>query len=276
VLGAIGKPLTAAALERLLVAYRPPPPGRVSSADGTPAAVAAELEDGRLAADFEPIVDLTLGSITAALVRARWPGKITGDPLAAVDAAGLGQRLAEHLLARAREELRHLDLDAWVPLPPSVLADVLVADALAAILRDRVVLVVDAAAVARRDDPARLDLLARLRVKGYGLCVDGFEAGRESLERLPLTHVELPSRLVATAATGDGAHAARLAEALAAAGALGVPVVGRCETAAEFELLLQLGCSFARGPFLAPPTPSAELADRIRTWAPPAASDGVR
>jgi DNA-binding SARP family transcriptional activator/CheY-like chemotaxis protein len=276
VLGAIGKPLTAAALERLLAAYRPPPAGRLSIADGTPAAVAAELEDGSLGADFEPIVDLALGSITAALVLARWPGTSTGDPLAAVDAAGLGQRLTEHLLSRARDELHHLDVDAWVPLPASLLADVSVADALAAILRDRVVLVVDAAALADRHDPARLDLVARLRVKGYGLCAAGFEAGRESLERLPLTHVALPSRLVATAATGDGAHAAQLAEALAAAGALGVPVVGRCATAAEFDLLLQLGCSFARGPFLAPPAPSAEFAERIRAWAPPAASDGSR
>jgi DNA-binding SARP family transcriptional activator/EAL domain-containing protein (putative c-di-GMP-specific phosphodiesterase class I) len=277
VLGAIGKPLSAAALERLLAAYRPPPPGRLSAADGTSAAVARALEDGTLGADFEPIVDLTVGSVSAALVLARWPGTTTGDPLAAVDAAGLGQRLTEHLLARARDELSHLDLDAWVTLPPSLLANVSAADALAAILRDRVVLVVDAASLGRGHNPALLDLLARLRVKGYGLCVDGFEAGRESLERLPLTHAQLPSRLVAaTAGTRDGAHAAQLDRALDAARALGVPVVGRCATAAEFELLLQLGCSFARGPFLGPPMPSGQLADRIGTWALPAAEDGPR
>src|SRR4051812_11054194 len=237
VLGAIGKPLPAAALERLLAAYRPPPPGRLSAADGMPAAVAGALEEGTLAAEFEPIVDLTVGAVSAALVLARWRGITTGDPFAAVDAAGLGQRLTEHLLARAGDELGHLDLDAWVTLPPSLLATVSVADALAAIRRDRVVLVVDAAALGRRHDPALLDLLARLRVKGYGLCVDGFEAGRESLERLPLTHAALPGHIVATvAATGDGAQAAQLAEALDAARALGVPVVGRCATAAEFEL----------------------------------------
>jgi DNA-binding SARP family transcriptional activator/CheY-like chemotaxis protein len=265
VLGAIGKPLTASALERLLTAYRRPAPARVSAVDGTAAALAAALDDGTLAALFEPIVDLALGSVAGVRVTPHWPA--SGDVPAATDAGRLARRLTEHLLRRVRDEIGDLDVDAWVTLPPSLLADVSLADALAAIKRDRVVLIADASALARRDNPAALDLLARLRVKGYGLCVEAFEAGKPSHARLPLTHAELPAHLVpAAAATGEHAQ---LAQALEAVRALGAPVVAQCATAAEFELLLQLGCSFARGPFLGDPVPAAQLADRIRDWATP-------
>jgi DNA-binding SARP family transcriptional activator/CheY-like chemotaxis protein len=267
VLGAVGKPLTARALEDLLSAYQPPPPATASSADDTAAALAA-LDGGTLTADFEPIVDLALGSITGVRAVARWPG----DVLAAVDGAGVGRRFAEHMLRSASDAVRELDVDAWIALPPSVLTDVSLADGLAAIASDRVVLVVS---YVRGDNPATLDVLARLRVKGYGICVDAFGSGGAPLDRVPLTHVQLPAQLVATAAaTGD---AARLQEAIDAARAVDVPVVARCARTAEFELLLRLGCSFAFGPFVAAPVPAAQLPAGLRDWtAPPVASDGVR
>jgi EAL domain-containing protein (putative c-di-GMP-specific phosphodiesterase class I) len=129
------------------------------------------------------------------------------------------------------------------------------------------VLAAGASALADHAGPASLDLLVRLRVKGFGLCLEAFDGGHPSPARLPLTHAELPAQLVATAAvTGD--HA-RLTHAIDAARGLGVPVVGHCATRAEFELLLRLGCSLAHGPFLAPPVAVAELAHRVRTWEAP-------
>jgi DNA-binding SARP family transcriptional activator/EAL domain-containing protein (putative c-di-GMP-specific phosphodiesterase class I) len=277
VLGAVGKPLTARALEELLAAYQPPPEA-ASSAGDTSAAVAAlvsSLDDGTLTADFEPIVDLALGSITGVRAVARWPAAPAGDVLAAVDGAGVGRRFAEHLLRSASDAVREVDVEAWIPLPPSVQTDVSLADALAAVASDRVVLVVSAAGYVRGDSPAALDVLARLRVKGYGICLDAFGSGSALLERLPLTHALLPARLVSTAAaTGD---AARLQEAIDAARAVDVRAIARCATTAEFELLLRLGCSLAFGPFLAAPVQAAQLPAGVRDWtAPPVASDGVR
>ncbi len=270
VLGAVGKPLTTRALEDLLAAYRPPPPVSPQAADGAAAAVVAALDGGTLGVGFEPIVDLALGAITGVRAVAEAPG----DVVAAVDAAGLGRRFAEHLLRSASDAVGDLDLDVWVAVAPSVLGDVSLVDRLAAITRGRVVLVVDAASLARGDRAAVFDVLARLRVKGFGLCLNLRGPPGASLERVPLTHVQLSAQLVASAAAGDPAP---LQEAFDGARALDVPVAGRCATEAEFGLLLALGCSFASGPFLAAPVPAAQLAGRVRGWtAPPAAADGAR
>lgn len=273
VLGAVGKPLTSAALEGMLAAYRPPRRASAGSDDGTGSmsALATALADGSLAVVFEPIVDLGTGRVAALRPTVRWP--FTDDLLTAADDAGLGRGLVEHVLRVARAATRRLELDAFVELSPDLLTDVSLADALAAISRDHVVLVAGAGALASHDSPAMLDLLARLRLKGYGLCVDGFDA--DTLERLPLTHVQLPAELVAAGAVAGDASA--LTTAVNAARVLGAPLVGRCATADEFELLLSVGCSFAHGPFLAPAVPAAQLEQAVAEWtAPPVTVDGRR
>lgn len=92
-----------------------------------------------------------------------------------------------------------------------------------------------------------LDVLARLRVKGFGLCVEG--VGHHGLARYPLTRIALPSELITSACESGDTTA--LHPAIDASLELGVPLIGRCETGDEFELLLRLGCSFAHGPFMA-------------------------
>lgn len=273
VLGAVGKPLTSAALDGMLAAYRPPRRAASTAEDpsGSMAALADALAAGSLAVLFEPIVDLATGRVTALRPTVRWP--FADDLLVAADDAGLGRPLVEYVLREARGAVRRLDLDAFVELTPELLTDVSLADALAAISREHVVLVAGATALATHDSPAMLDLLARLRLKGYGLCVDGFDAG--ALERLPVTHVQLPGELVAAGAV-DG-DAAVLAPAVDAARSLGAPLIGRCATADEFELLLSVGCSYAHGPFLAPAVPAAQLPQAVADWTAPAVpADGPR
>lgn len=273
VLGAVGKPLTSAALEGMLAAYRPPRRAAAGADDpsGSMAALAAALSDDSLAVLFEPMVDLGTGRVTALRPTVRWP--FADDLLSAADDAGLGRALVEHVLREARAATRRMELDAFIELSPDLLTDVSLADGLAAISREHVVLVAGATALVSHDSPAMLDLLARLRLKGYGLCVDGFDAN--ALERLPVTHVQLPADLVAAGAVAGDLTA--LAPAVDAARVLGAPLVGRCATADEFELLLSLGCSFAHGPFLAPAVPAAQLPQAVAEWtAPPVAADGTR
>ncbi len=273
VLGAVGKPLTAAALEKLLAAYRPQRKAAVQTGDssGSMQQLGAALADGSLAVDFEPIVDLATGRVAGLRPSVRWP--FADDLLVAADEAGLGRQLVEHVLRETRAATRRLNLDAFVELTPSLLTDVSLADGLAAITRERMILVAGAAALASRDSPAMLDVLARLRVKGFGLCLDGFEPG--PLERLPVTHIQLPAdAIMAAASTGDSAQ---LSAAVDGSHLLSAPLVGRCETAEEFELLLAVGCSFAHGPFLAPGVPLAQLEQAVTEWtAPPVAIDGAR
>jgi DNA-binding SARP family transcriptional activator/EAL domain-containing protein (putative c-di-GMP-specific phosphodiesterase class I) len=268
VLGAVAKPLTTASLERMLAAYRPS--GAEAAAPEEPSSgsvgeLVQALRDGTLGIEFEPIVDLAVGRVAA--LRGHVPSPFADELPRAADAACLARPLVERMLLQTTAAARTLDVDAFVDLTPGLLTDVSVADALSAITRERVVLVASAQALAAADSPAMLDVLARLRIKGFGLCVDGLDP--EGLDRYPLTHIALPPELiVAAAATGE---LAPLQPAIDASRRLHVPMIGRCESGAEFELLLRLGCSFAYGRFMAAAVPAGQVTDASLDWvAPPA------
>ncbi|MBO9532599.1 MAG: response regulator [Solirubrobacteraceae bacterium] len=271
VLGAVAKPLTAASLERMLGAYRPS--ARLEhradeSASGSVGELVGALRDGSLGVEFEPIVDLATGRVAA--LHAQVPSAFADELPRAADSAGLARPMVERMLRTTRTAAARLDVDAFVDLTPGLLTDVSLADALSAITRERVVLVASAEALAANDSPAMLDVLARLRIKGFGLCVDGIDP--EGLDRYPLTHISLPPELVvAASATGD---LSALQPAVDASRRLGVPMIGRCESGAEFELLLRLGCSYASGRFMAAAVPAGHVSDAAMEWtAPPVAAE---
>ena len=124
----------------------------------------------------------------------------------------------------------------------------------------------------RRDERAALPVLARLRVLGFGLCLDDFGTLAEpatDLDRVPLTALRLAGHLVGDAG-GDAAGGAALQDAVDAAHALDLPLVGAgCATAADFELLLELGCAHAQGAFVSDPMAAAQLPGWAARWSPP-------
>jgi EAL domain-containing protein (putative c-di-GMP-specific phosphodiesterase class I) len=116
---------------------------------------------------------------------------------------------------------------------------------------------------------APLDLLTRLRVRGFGLGIDGFgttHATLQELARLPLTEVT-----IAADALARGTASARGAEAFAATvQALrdrGLDVVcDGCDSRAEWELALQAGCRRAQGAFVGSPVAPEDVAACLRSW----------
>lgn len=269
VLGAVAKPLTTATLDRMLAAC----PTRAETGvlhdvppSGSVAELLAALHDGSLPVEFEPIVDLAVGRVAA--LRAQVPSAVAERLTEAADAAGLGRALTEHLLRKTAIAALGMGVGSVVELPSGVLADVSLADALGAISRENVTLVASAQALAAQDSPAMLDVLARLRIKGFGLCVEGLGPG--GTRGWPLTQIALPRDLVeSAAASGD---LAALQPAIDAARRLAVPLVGRCETGGEFELLLRVGCSYAHGRFMAAAVPSGpEIAPM--DWTAPVAAE---
>ncbi len=270
VLGAVAKPLTTASLERMLAAFRPqqsdPQPAAMPAA-GSLGDLLDAIADGTLRVEFEPIVDLALGEVAA--LRARVPSASAELLPRAADASGLGRTLVERMLQQTSAAAAAIGAGAVVELTPGVLTDVSLADALGAITREGAVLVAPASALAAQERPAMFDVLARLRIKGYGLCVEG--AGAEGLDRYPLTQIGLPAALVARAAqTGD---LAPLEPAIELSRRIGVPLIGRCDTGEEFELLLRLGCSYACGEFLDGALPGAAGDAVPLEWtAPPVAA----
>jgi EAL domain-containing protein (putative c-di-GMP-specific phosphodiesterase class I)/DNA-binding SARP family transcriptional activator len=288
VLGAVEKPLTARRLSELLAAYRrPAPPGaHAPRPPVSPGQLAEALASGAVVADFEPIVDLARGDVSGAQVVPRRDGD--SQPLSsrvlveALEARDLAAAFTDRMLELACAQLGELDragvaIELWIELPGAALGDPAIADRLAELVRERdgdprrIVCAVDARAL-RGDPRATLGALTRLRVKGFGLCLDDFGPGQpasDELQRYPLTAVRLGAELV-TGAASDPARTSDLQEAIDLAATQDLAVVGRgCASAAEFELLLALGCGHGEGAFIAGPLPASELAAWALRWSPP-------
>ena len=292
VLGAVEKPLTARRLSELLGAYRRPPSTHASSrrVAATDAELRAALDEGRVGAQFVPIVDLQNGAVSGARAIATWQHDGNEAPCVVADHANaeLVARLVDHVLATACDQQRELsaadvDMALWIPIAGTALTDLGRADRLIAIVRGRdadprrIVCVLGECAV-RRSTPAELEVLTRLRVKGFGVCLDDFGGGHvsdDALARIPLTTVGLAPALVCGAAR-DPERAGALEDALEAVRALGLPAVARgCDDASDYELLLQIGCRYAEGEFIAGALAPAALVDWARAWRAPPIADEV-
>jgi EAL domain-containing protein (putative c-di-GMP-specific phosphodiesterase class I) len=131
---------------------------------------------------------------------------------------------------------------------------------------------------ALRNAPASaLDVLTRLRVKGFGVAIDNFGSSTgppDQLRRFPVTRARLAPMLVAGA--GKDARRADVLETVAElARTLDVVLVGSgCESDDDLRLLLELGCDRVLGPFVAAPMPGAELAAWVAAWHPARLSVG--
>jgi len=284
--GALAKPLTARRLCEVLFTCTPRCSG--PSDDSPPNSVTADdvrraLAAGVMTAHFQPRLDLATGELCAVVATARWPADDPGriPPAAFLAAAARAQLLGavtDQLLSVSCRLLKgaaglNPEVAVEVPVPGPCLLDVALADRWAQIVSrhqfpcSQVVAAVDA-----RDNPTGptvLDVMTRLRLKGFGLTLHGFDGGpaaRAHAERLPLTGLALAGRLV----SGAGAEPPRrdlLEAALDSAGRLGLPLVAEgCDGEADFEMLLALGCRQVQGAFLGAPMPAHQLHHWIQAW----------
>jgi EAL domain-containing protein (putative c-di-GMP-specific phosphodiesterase class I)/CheY-like chemotaxis protein len=290
VLGAIPKPLTARRLLQAVGLHRPGVAAVAASA-GSPAADpwGAALERELIGVRVRPRVELASGRLGGLEVRAHRlspDGEIdaAADPLGpAAGAAALA--VAERVFRAGLTAQQRLSdggdlVDVTLVVPAAALAG---EEGAQAHLLERL----SALAAEAEVEPARicvsvpdaegaaaaLDLLTRLRVRGFGLGFDGFGGVRgtlPALERLPLTEVKIDGD-----ALGRATASVRGAEAFAATVQLlhdrGLDVVcDGCSSSAEWLVALQAGCWRAQGAFVGPPLAAEDVTAWLQTW------EGVR
>lgn len=284
VLAALEKPLTARRLGDVLRQYTRVNRERTNQLDSTPIGgedLRAAMHSGEMTARFEPRVDLTAGAVSGAEAGGRWlrpDGTHVAPPrfIPALTREGLLLAYVERLIEEScvlLDEVGATDLGADAPFRVAVnvsllpMADASPADHIIRMVEGRghdprrFVCEVDDLALARAPGTG-LQVLTRLRVKGFGLSIVNTGAGpswTHQLDRVPVSELKLDRRLV-SGATGDSKRLEMLESALASARDLKLAVVADgCDSQDDFDTLLALGCAEAQGRFVAEPMAAADF-----------------
>lgn len=109
-----------------------------------------------------------------------------------------------------------------------------------------------------------LDILTRLRLKGFELSIDDFGTGfstMETLRNLPFTELKIDQTFVRNAFE-DPSSRAIIESSIQLAKTLNLNLVAEgVETQGEWDLITTLGCDCVQGFFVARPMPRAEFAN---------------
>ncbi len=120
-----------------------------------------------------------------------------------------------------------------------------------------------------KDFAQSLDILTRIRLKGFGLSIDDFGTGYASMETLkymPFTELKI-DRIFAHNATQDPATRVILESCIKLGKAFGLNVVVEgIETEEDCELVAELGCDEIQGYFIAQPMGSDEFTQWLRNY----------
>ena len=286
VLGCVEKPLTPGKLSNVLSLYELDHAG---AGDVAEVAVTREqardaLARGEIVPFFQPQVEFGNGKAVGVEALARWrlaDGRMVPPavfvPL--METAGMIDELTSLMLVQScawwkRWMARGLELKVSVNVSAHNLTGPEVADAYEQVLRshgmspDHVVLEITESSV--MSDTARgLGMLARLRLKGFGLSVDDFGTGYSSLTQLsqiPFSELKVDRGFVSGAPTQPRKRA-MIETSIDLARKLGLKVVAEgVETDEEWQLLAQLGCDFAQGFLISAPVPGDQLPASIQRW----------
>lgn len=289
VLGAVEKPLSHGKLASLLALYE----DRPERGDGpvevnvTLEQVREALANGDIIPYFQPQSEFHNGKIVGVEALARWrlaDGRMVPPAafIALIEAGGLMEDLTTQMLAESCRWHRRwrdegLELRVSVNVSASNLTGPEVADRYEKVVRkhgvapEHIILEITESSV--MGDTARgLGMLARLRLKGFGLSVDDFGTGYASLSQLsqiPFTELKIDQGFVAGSPTQVRKRAV-IEASIELARKLGLHVVAEgVETMEEWQLLAHLGCDFAQGYLISPAVPGEQLSSAIQNWRKP-------
>jgi len=273
VLGTVQKPLEVAQLERLLASEVPA--GAVSPHSAPPVLTRQEVKtaiETELTLHLQPQVRVRDGSVCGAeaLLRlnGRWSGLPIRDFVDTVELYDLSPQLTEAMLNRVLDELAAhpatwLERVVSLNISAQDLRDVSFPDRVSLALARRGVapesMTLELTESCNVADLTRsIDVLTRLRMKGFCLSLDDFGTGYASLDKLtylPFKEVKLDRSLLLDARSHRNSSIV-LESVVAMASKLGLTVVAEgVETADDLARVREVGCHLAQGYLFSPPVP---------------------
>ena len=119
------------------------------------------------------------------------------------------------------------------------------------------------------DKVTALDVLTRLRVKGFDLSIDDFGTGYANMKQLsdlPFSELKLDRHFV-SGATGNYDARAIVQSSIELGRELNLKVVAEgIETQEDWELISNMGCDEGQGFFIASPMPAEDLLPWLERW----------
>ncbi len=280
VLGQVQKPVTPAQIVGLLSRRSNPRIRKRQStvlAEVSPQSIRDAIDKDEFRIWFQPKVNArSLKPVgVEALARWRHPSRgilIPDTFIGVAEREGLVGELSQILTSKALIEGARLHA-AGYPLSIAVnlsglwlddllLPDFILATALAARLRPEDVILEVTETGVMKDLTTALDVLTRVRLKGFGLSIDDFGIGYssfEQLDRIPFTELKLDRSFVSKGVK-DATARAILQSSMDMAQKMGLSTVAEgVESEADLDLIRALGCERAQGYFIARPMPIEEL-----------------
>lgn len=243
----------------------------------------SDLEQALLRHEFllayQPKIDCQTGRTAGFEAMARWNHPVLGIVLpdrfiSLAERSGnidaLTQQIFEQSLAWFSRSFPQPDLKLSLNLSAKSLVDIQMADALLdlcnrfSVATERVVLELTETS-AMEDPTLSLDVMTRLRVKGFCLSIDDFGTGYSSmvqLVRLPFSEIKIDKSFVQSHQSKEARSVIRSIIDLGHSLGLQVTAEG-VEDSDSFEYLKSLQCDFAQGYWIARPM----WADATRDWA---------
>jgi|GEM_PF-1386491 len=287
-LGAFEKPVTREALEtaisHLEAVGSTPGTQRVGSSDD---AVTVEelhlaLKRGEIVAHFQPKLALADGQVTGAECLARWHhperGMVPpGQFITLAEEHGLIDQLTLEMLRQAAERLSQwqaagfdLKLSVNVSMDnlnrldlPEIFAETVRA---AGVESQKIILELTESRL-MDNFSVSLDIIARLRLKGFELSIDDFGTGfstLQSLKQLPFTELKVDRAFVHGAAQDAAAHAI-LASSIDLGRTFNLTIVAEgVETEEDLESVRKAGCDLVQGYYFSKPLAAEPFAQWLQ------------
>jgi EAL domain-containing protein (putative c-di-GMP-specific phosphodiesterase class I) len=282
VLDGLRKPLMLPGLRSALARYRVPgsaaprqQPAAIVPIDR--AELSRAIDNGEIVPYYQPKVDMHTGIVKGTEALARWQhptmGMIPPDHfIAQAEQQGLIHALTlsmtEQVLRQAAIwNARGLELSIAINVSAQLLDSPDIVEEISALLErhalpaSQIILEITEGTMAARLGTA-LGVLARMRLKGFGLSIDDYGTGFSSMQqlaRIPFTELKIDRSFV------HGAHLRKnsrviLQSAIALSRRLELVTVAEgIETLEDWRLLQEFGCMVGQGYLIGKPMPAAAL-----------------
>jgi EAL domain-containing protein (putative c-di-GMP-specific phosphodiesterase class I)/ActR/RegA family two-component response regulator len=279
VVAALRKPFSLAELKTVLT------PHLAVSAVPDVADLRRALQAREFEVYYQPIVSLSGNGgrspirVTEALVRWRHPERGLLPPdlfIPVIERHGLATELTEQVLAQVLTQTREWDaagriMSTSINLAPSSLKDIDLPDRLWKMVRgsgvDPLRITFEVTETTAMDNTTlSLDVLGRIRLKGFGLSIDDFGTGFSSLielYRMPFSALKIDKSFVLE--TDSSEEARVIVRSIAdLAHNLGLTVCAEgVERPAHLAVVMDAGCEVAQGYFFSKPVPASHLPDAV-------------